>query len=140
MSGLFVGGSAAGGELELRFEALRALPEEHQVPDISTEIAGREGRALRLSALLDLVQPASSARIVHVESADGSFTANVDLGTARAAGLVLYALGDEPLPARYGGPVRLLFADSDDCSVNVKELGRIELLETPGSHTARCDD
>lgn len=119
---------------------LSRIPSEHQVEDVGALAAGREGRAVRLGGVLDLVGSPPGARYVHVESSDGSFTANIPLADARAGGLVLYELGDEALPRSHGGPFRLLFPDGDDCSVNVKFLGRVDLLVDPGSHTARCAD
>jgi len=135
---LWVGGPAAARTLELTARELAAAP--HQVPDVGAHVEGREGAAVSLRALAELAGATDAARLVHVESADGGFTANVDLATALSAGLVLHSLCGEPLPARYGGPFRLLFADVDDCSVNVKDLGRVEFRTDPGSHTARCSD
>ena len=137
---LRVGGPCAAREVELDAAALAALPEEHQVPDVGVMLSGREGQAVRLAALYELLRP-SGARFVHVASADGGFTANLELERALAQGLVLYARGGAPLPARLGGPFRLLLADgSGDCSINVKFLGRVLFLAEPGSHTARCAD
>ena len=59
---------------------------------------------------------------------------------ALAHALVLYALEGQALPGEFGGPFRLLVAEGDDCSVNVKFLASLEFLEEPGSHTARCSD
>lgn len=140
MSALLVGGPAAANELELSRGDLLRADAVHQIADVGALVAGREGIAVRLSAVAELAQPSREARFVHVESADGSFTANVELATALQSGLILYAVGDGELPGRFGGPFRLLFADSDDCSVNVKDLGRIEFLAEPGTHTARCAD
>ena len=140
MSTLRIGGEASGKALELTRDDLERIEARHQVPDVGNLVAGREGRAVHLRALADLAGASDAARFVHVESRDGTFTANVEIETALTSGLVLHSLADDDLPARYGGPFRLLFADSDDCSVNVKDLARIEFLETEGSHTARCDD
>lgn len=140
MNALLVGGPCAGRELELDFAALAAVSDRHQVPDVGSLVEGREGVAVRLEALAALAQPKEEARFVHVESTDGTFTANVPIDQALRSGLVLYALGGEALPNRYGGPFRLLFVDEEDCSVNVKFLGRLEFIAEPGSHTARCAD
>jgi len=127
-------------ELELTPADLRAVPARHQVPDVGALVDGRRGAAVRLAALAELARVSDEARFVHVESLDGGFTANVPLEQALAGGLVLHALDGDDLPARFGGPFRLLFADSEDCSVNVKFLGRVEFVPEPGSHTARCAD
>ena len=93
---------------------------------------------LRLAALADAARVDGRARFCHVASTDGSFTANLPVDEALASGLVLYELDGAELPASFGGPFRLLFPDSQDCSVNVKFLGELRFLEQPGSHTARC--
>jgi hypothetical protein len=139
---LHVGGACAARELELDAATLAAAPPEHQVPDVGALAPGREGAAVRLIALAELARPTADARFVHVASADGGFTANVPLERALAQGLVLYAHGGAPLPARFGGPFRLLFVDADgageDCSLNVKFLGAVEFVAAEGAHTARC--
>jgi len=140
MDTLTLGGPCLEEELELSRADLAALDARHQVPDVGTLASGREGRALRFAALIERARPSAAARFVHVASSDGGFTANVPLEQARAGGLVLYELEGEELPRKYGGPFRLLFVDGEDCSVNVKFLGRVEFLEHPGSHTARCAD
>jgi len=126
--------------MDLERADLSALDEEHLVADVGELVAGRRGGAARLAGLLCLAEPTPAARFVHVESEDGGFTANVPLDQAMRAGLVLYEHEGDELPRELGGPFRLLFVDGEDCSVNVKFLGRIELVGEPGSHTARCAD
>ena len=140
MDTLYVGGPCAAREVELTREDMAGLAEEHRLEDLGTVAAGREGSAVRLGALIDLARPSGDTRFVHVTSADGDFTANVALDEARRGGVVLYRLGEGELPRKFGGPFRLFFADGEDCSVNVKFLGRIELLAAEGAHTARCSD
>jgi len=140
MEMLFVGGPCAARELELTAGDLAAVPAEHQVPDVGQLVAGREGTALRFGGLVELSGVAAEARFVHVASADGAFTANLPLEEVRAHGLVLYGHAGGALPARLGGPFRLLLVDGDDCSVNVKFLSRVEFAVEEGSHTARCAD
>jgi DMSO/TMAO reductase YedYZ molybdopterin-dependent catalytic subunit len=140
MTTLSIGGACVARELELGLDELRALPAHHQVPDVGLLVEGRKGAAVRLSALAELANPTAEARLVHVASLDGGFSANLPIEQALSGGLLLYSLDDAELPARYGGPFRLLFVDSEDCSVSVKFLGRIEFVAQPGSHTARCSD
>ena len=141
---LQVAGACAGNALALDAAALGALPAEHQVPDISALAPGRTGRAVWLRGIAALAQPTPEAAFVHVESLDGGFTANVPLQRALDEGLVLYALDGAPLPAKFGGPFRLLFVGADgegeDCSLNVKFLGSVSFVAAPGSHTASCAD
>lgn len=139
MSTLEIAGPCVAEELELGRTDLAGVPDEQRVPDVATLIEGRAGTAVRLSAIAALAGVSPAARFVHVASEDGGFTANIDLPTA-LEGLILYEHDGQELPRSFGGPFRLLFADSEDCSVNVKFLGRIEFVEEPGSHTARCED
>jgi DMSO/TMAO reductase YedYZ molybdopterin-dependent catalytic subunit len=146
-STLHVGGACARNAVDLDAAALRALGARHQVPDVGAVAPGRDGVAVRLAALAEVARPSADARFVHVESADGGFTANIPLERALAHGLVLYARDGAPLPASHGGPFRLLVVDADaepdageDCSLNVKFLGRVTFVGAPGSHTARCAD
>ena len=137
---LQVGGPCAGAAFELGFEDCAALPTAHQVPDLSALVPGRRGSALRFAALIERARPTAATRFVHVASEDGGFTASLPLEDLRERGFVLYGLGGAPLPADLGGPFRLLIADSEDCSVNVKFLARVEFADGQGSHTARCAD
>jgi len=93
-----------------------------------------------LAALVGLAGVNDRARFVHVESDDGEFTANLDFAQATSQGLIIYEHDGSELPRAKGGPYRLLLQDGDDCSVNVKFLGRVEFLESPGTHTAACAD
>lgn len=137
---LLLGGPAADRELELGITDLRDLPASAIVEDVGALVSGREGSAVRLSALAVHAGVRDEAKLVHVESADGDFTANVPIHQALAGGLVLFELGGDALPAKFGGPFRLLFVDEEDCSVNVKFLRSIEFVVEPGTHTARCAD
>lgn len=144
MTRLEIGGPGADRDLVMGRAELRALSDVHQVPDVGELVPGRSGRAVRLAGLAEEAGATGTARFVHVESADGSFTANVAMDEALHDGLVLYELDGEELPARFGGPFRLLFTPApdgeEDCSVNVKQLGRLEFVKIRGSHTARCVD
>ena len=140
MSTLSIGGPCAERAIELGRAELAAVSAEHLVPDVSTLVEGRAGTAVRLAALAELAGVSDTARFVHVASEDGAFTANLDVDVALAGGLVLFELDAADLPRAYGGPFRLLFVDTEDCSVNVKFLGRVEFLDAPGSHTAACSD
>ena len=137
---LTVAGLCAAGELLLDHAACSALPEEHRIPDVGTVLPGRQGSAIRFRAIAEKAQPDPTVRYVHVASTDGGFTASLDFDEVCEKGVVLYGLDDQPLPETYGGPFRLMLVDSEDCSVNVKFLGRVEFTAEPGSHTAKCAD
>ena len=140
MSTLSVGGPCASRSLDLSSDELAASRRAASDPGHRQRVLpGRQGTAVRLAALAELAG-AGGAQFVHVASDDGSFTANLPLDQALEHGLVIYSLDGEPLPARFGGPFRLLLAEGEDCSVNVKFLASLTFVEAPGSHTARCSD
>lgn len=140
MNRLVIAGPCVAEELTLTRSELAELSAEHQVADVGELVEGRSGRAVWLRGIAARARAGADARFVHVASDDEAFTANLDVEDARRGALVLYDLDGEPLPRSLGGPFRLLFVDSEDCSVNVKFLGRVEFLREPGSHTARCAD
>src|SRR4030095_4331180 len=120
-------------------EALAALP--GQVIDVSTRIPGREGRGVELSARLAAVGVLPIATHVTLSADGGAFHASVPLATVAEA-IVIYGLGDEPLPKSAGGPLRFFIPDVarwanegvDHCA-NVKRLELITLTAGPGADT-----
>lgn len=132
MSGLVVTGDVAES-LDLDFAALSALP--GQVEDIGTLIAGREGGAVPLGSVLAAAGVGERATHLTLTSTDGKFSAGVPLEGVRDA-VIAYRLGDAPLPAQYGGPLRFLIPDAARCGLaevdtcaNVKFLGSIDVSE-----------
>jgi DMSO/TMAO reductase YedYZ molybdopterin-dependent catalytic subunit len=122
------------GEVEtfcdLGFEDLQGLP---QVPDVGVEVSGREGAGVRLRDVLAKGRPKPTATHATLSSSDGHFAASVPLADIQDA-LLVYRLGDEPLPRKLGGPIRFLIPDAGACHsggadvcANVKFLGSIEL-------------
>lgn len=116
---------------ELSFADLAALP--GQIDDIGSLAPGREGGAVPLASVLAAVGVAPGATRTLLESADGSFAQEAPLAALRSA-VLIYRLGDAPLPEDKGGPVRLLIPNLEECDVsgvdrctNVKGLGRITL-------------
>jgi len=131
------------GEVEtprqLTFDDLAAIPAEHQVPDVSRLVPGRQGDAVTLRGLLALVGPRSTARYLGLHAAADNFHASIPLDAVLDRGLVIYRLAGQPLPAGRGGPVRFFIPDFaachtdeiDECA-NVKFVDRIELTTTKG--------
>lgn len=118
------------------FADLAALPA--QVSDISQLIPGREGGGVRLQAIVDEVHPSSAAAYITLKSTDGKFSASIPLEAVRNA-VVAYRLGNEPLPAKKGGPFRFLIPNVEQCAIgavdacaNVKFLGEICFSSQPG--------
>lgn len=126
-------------ELLLGFADLAALPD--QVADVSTVIPGREGAAVPLAVILAKAGRNTQATHITLVSGDGRFSASVPLA-AVDAGLVVYRLDAEPLPANKGGPLRFLIPNVEQCAVggidacaNVKFLAEIRLSQEAGKDT-----
>jgi len=120
-------------------EDCAALPADSQVGDVSTLVPGRTGRAVRLAALIEKAGGARGARFLNIASKDSSFAVSLPLAEARDA-VVVYALGDGPLPDAKGGPFRLLVPGHPDECVHVKQVVRLELSDRPGRDTRPVDD
>lgn len=122
---------AVGRPRVFGFDELAALAD--QVPDVGALAPGREGGAVRLRSLLAAVAPAADAVRVTLVSLDGKFTSSAPL-EALAEAVLVYRLGDGPLPADRGGPVRFLVPHLEECGfpgvdrcTNVKALGSIRI-------------
>ena len=115
--------------------ALRQLPEEHQVADISTMMPGMQGRGIRLEGLLDVPALAIEADHVAFHAADGKYSACLTLQQAREHGVLIYELDGAALPDTKGGPFRLITPGLGDLCANVKGVARIEITKGPGRDT-----
>jgi hypothetical protein len=121
---------------DFSFSDLTRLP--GQVDDVGQFVPGRDGSGVRLRSLLDRVGPKDSVQYITLESSDGKFSASLPVAAVQDA-LVAYRLGDEPLPAKKGGPFRFFIPNVEECAVgevdacaNVKFLGRLHLSHEPG--------
>lgn len=115
-----------------QYHDLRKLP---QIEDVSEQVPGRQGAAVRLADALRQAAPDAAATHATLASSDGEFTASVPIDEIRDA-LLVYRLGDAPLPEHLGGPVRFLVPEAKACHsggadtcANVKFLGRITLTQ-----------
>jgi len=129
----------ATAERSLARSDLAAVPGSAQVSDVASLVPGRAGKAVRLSALIEMAGGRARAQFLHISSSDPSFAVSIPLAEAENA-LVVYALGDGPLPESKGGPFRLLVPGHADECVHVKQLARIELSDRPGRDTRPKDD
>ena len=123
----------------LSFSDLALLPE--QIPDVGQLIPGREGGGVRLRSLLQVVGLKETATYITLVSSDGKFSASVPLEAVRDAVLV-YRLGNAPLPPQKGGPLRFFIPNVEACAIgevdacaNVKFVGLIRLSHGPGADT-----
>ncbi|MCB1037188.1 MAG: molybdopterin-dependent oxidoreductase [Acidobacteria bacterium] len=120
----------AGPLAILGFEDLARLP--GQLSDVSERFPGRQGRGVPLASVLSALPETVKAARLKLSSADG-FSITVEVAEAEEAVLV-YALGEGPLPTEQGGPIRFFLHDAEACRghgdepcANVKALGSIEL-------------
>ncbi|HEY2746888.1 MAG TPA: molybdopterin-dependent oxidoreductase [Polyangia bacterium] len=103
---------------------LRALPA--QVSERSLLLGGRAIVGVRIGSLLAALGPKPWARFAVVRADDG-FVASLPIALADDCVLV-YAVGDGPVPVELGGPFRLFARGAGRCS-NVKHVCAIELSE-----------
>lgn len=121
--------------LTLGREALRKLPGEVQVPDVSAVAPGMKGRGVRVQGLLNV--PALNVGADHVtfHAQDGQFAASLSLEDARAYGVLIYEVEGAPLPPQKGGPFRLVAPGLGDLCANVKGVTRLEVTRGAGKDT-----
>jgi DMSO/TMAO reductase YedYZ molybdopterin-dependent catalytic subunit len=90
--------------------ALNALPQEHQITRhicIEGWSAIGDWGGVRFSRFLDLIGADTRARYVSFRCAD-NYTSTIDMATAlHPQTLLALRFGDQPLPARYGFPIKL---------------------------------
>jgi DMSO/TMAO reductase YedYZ molybdopterin-dependent catalytic subunit len=125
--------------LNLSFADFAKISTDGQIPDVSRLDAKRAGGAVTLESLLKLVGAKSSAGWLTLHASADDFHASIPLDAVRSRAVVIYRLGDEPLPAKSGGPVRFFIPDYaachthevDECA-NVKFVDHIELASERG--------
>jgi DMSO/TMAO reductase YedYZ molybdopterin-dependent catalytic subunit len=121
------------------FDGLAAL--RGQVADVSQLAGGRDGGAVTLAAILANAEPTADAQFITIE-AEGNYSASVPLQAVREQAILIYRLGDEPLPNDKGGPVRFFIPDVAACQTdevdqcaNVKYVQHIVLSAERGEDT-----
>ncbi|MGH7256693.1 MAG: molybdopterin-dependent oxidoreductase, partial [Nitrospirales bacterium] len=121
--------------ITLDHQALRALPQEHQVSDVGQLMPGIRGRGICVKGLLELPALAVEADHVTFHARDGQFAASVRLKEAAEFGVLVYELDGAPLPPSKGGPFRLVTPGLGDLCANVKDVGRLEITVGAGRDT-----
>jgi 2-dehydropantoate 2-reductase len=116
-------------------DAIKQLPSEHQVEDVSQKMPSMRGRAITVKGLLDVPALQIEADHVTFHSGDGQYAATLTLKQAKEFGLLLYELDDESLPDVNGGPFRLITPGLGDLCANVKAVNRIEVRIGAGKDT-----
>ena len=115
--------------------AMRQLPDEHQIKEITSRMPSMRGRAVAVNGLLDIPALEINADHVTFHSADGQYAATLTLAQAKEFGLLLYELDGEALPEGKGGPFRLITPGLGDLCANVKGVNRIEVRKGTGKDT-----
>ena len=135
---LSISGSV-GSASSYDFDGLAALP--GQVADVSLLADGREGGAVTLASVLANAGPTDDARFITIE-AEGNYSASVPLDAVRDQAILIYRLGEGPLPGDKGGPVRFFIPDVAACQTdevdqcaNVKYVQSIVLSAERGQDT-----
>lgn len=123
------------------FDGAALAAADEQVADIAELVPGKAGAGVWLRALLEQVRVGADARFASLVSIDGQFRISVPLAALRERAVVVYRLGDGPLPDAKGGPLRLVIVDAPDCHggagyeldacANVKGLGLVRLTAEP---------
>jgi DMSO/TMAO reductase YedYZ molybdopterin-dependent catalytic subunit len=132
---LCIGGLVAGGELRLSAADLAALPASAQVADVGQLVPGKQGRGVRLAALLERARPDPNARFVDLASSETAFAVSLSLAELGERAVVMYGLDPQK-----GGPFRMLVPGHPDECVHVKRLVRIDFSRARGRDTRPVDD
>lgn len=126
---------------------LAALDPAAQIADVRQIDPKRQGAAVTLAGLLAAVGVDPQAKYLSLHATADNFHASIPLEVVRERGLLIYQLGDGPLPVSAGGPFRFYIRDYlachsgeiDECA-NVKFVDRIEFLAERGFDNRPHDD
>ncbi|MBI5362493.1 MAG: hypothetical protein HZA53_04885 [Planctomycetes bacterium] len=119
-------------ELEPGFDDLRKLPAEFQIEDASRFVPGVQGEAVRLAGILAHARAQAHPLFVNAGTRDGAVRIAVFRHQVEPLGLVVYARGGRPLPAAEGGPFRFVLPGYHDGAGDLRDLGWIEVANSPG--------
>ena len=113
-----------GNKQTFHFEDFKTKPE--QISNVSAIIPDRKGEGIWARALLPNLPNAQATFYAD----DDRFSSSIALSIVRDKGLFIYALDAQPLPASFGGPLRLLIPEHNDRCANVKGVARIVISQT----------
>jgi hypothetical protein len=133
--------------VQLTFADLAGLAEPYQVRDVSQLDPKRQGGAVRLVGLIELVEPRQSARYLTLHSSADDFHASIPLAAVLERAVLIYQQHGDPLPSSAGGPLRFFIPDFtachtseiDECA-NVKFVDRLELSADRGFDNRPLDE
>lgn len=132
---------------ELTFDDLVALDASHQIIDVSQFDPKRQGDAVKLSGLLELVGAKDTANYIGLHGTLDNFHASIPLAPVRDTAFIIYRVKGEPLDVKAGGPFRFYIPnyaachtdEIDECA-NVKFVDHIELTAERGFDNRPADD
>lgn len=123
-------------------EDFAAFSDGGRIDDVSSIEARRQGKAIRLSELLERVEPTEAATHVTLHASTDDFAASIPLEPASKVGILIYEINGTALDTNAGGPYRFLIPNAAECKTadldacaNVKFLDRIELTAGKGRDT-----
>ena len=132
---------------ELTFTDLAAIDASHQIEDVSQFDPKRQGDAVKLTGLLELVGAKASANYIGLHGTLDNFHASIPLAPVRDRAFLIYRLAGEPLDVKAGGPFRFYIPDHASCHTdeidecaNVKFVDHIELTAERGFDNRPDDD
>jgi DMSO/TMAO reductase YedYZ molybdopterin-dependent catalytic subunit len=126
-------GGLVGKPRTFTYRELAALPRAHETRDFHCvtgwTVRGVRWSGVRLSSVLDLVEPHPSARAVRFSSLEEPYNDSLTLAQARLHDVLLaLELDGKPLSRPHGSPVRVVIPEMYGYK-GVKWLTRIELLD-----------
>ena len=132
---------------EFTFDDLAAIDALHQIIDVSQFDPKRQGDAVSLTGLLELVGSQDSAKYLGLHGTRDNFHASIPLAPVRDRAFVIYRVNGQPLDVKSGGPFRFYIPDHaachtdeiDECA-NVKFVDHIELTADRGFDNRPDDD
>ncbi len=132
---------------QLSLADLAAIDARNQIADVSSLAPGKQGQAVTLAGILELVQPKPAAKYLGLHATADNFHASIPLAAVQDKAIVIYALDGQPLPAKAGGPVRFFIPDHHACQTheidecaNVKFVDAIELTAEVGQDNRPHDE
>ncbi|MBC8356802.1 MAG: molybdopterin-dependent oxidoreductase [Planctomycetes bacterium] len=132
---------------ELTFEDLASIDSSQQIIDVSQFDPKRQGDAVKLTGLLELVGVKDSAKYIGLHGTLDNFHASIPLAPVHDRAFIIYRVNGEPLDVKSGGPFRFYIPDHaachadeiDECA-NVKFVDHIELTAERGFDNRPDDD
>jgi hypothetical protein len=132
--------------LTLSWQQLRDLDARWQCADIGSLVPGREGEAVTLAGLIELIQPGPDVDYLGLHARSDDFHASIPLADIIDRGLLVHSINAQPLDPADGGPFRFYIKDFASCQAaevdecaNVKFLDRMEFTIGKG-HDNRPED